>query len=85
MASVLGIVAALDIPIIHKAVEWWRGHHPVVFAPGKRESLEPAMAGTLGFSTLVFFLLFALLLLLRHRLLALEERAAALAESLTAR
>jgi heme exporter protein C len=24
-AAVLGIVAALDVPIIHKAVDWWRG------------------------------------------------------------
>jgi heme exporter protein C len=85
MASVLGIVAALDIPIIHKAVEWWRGHHPVVFSPGKREALEPEMVHTLGASTLVFFLLFALLVALRHRLLALEERTATLVERITSR
>jgi heme exporter protein C len=85
MASVLGIVAALDIPIIHKAVEWWRGHHPVVFSPGKRGGLEPEMVRTLGAATVVFFLLFAVLVLLRHRLLALEERAAALTERMAPR
>ncbi|NIM40364.1 MAG: cytochrome C assembly protein, partial [Hydrogenophaga sp.] len=34
LAAIVGIVAAIDVPIIHKAVDWWRGQHPQVFAPG---------------------------------------------------
>ena len=80
LAAVLGIVAALDVPIIHKAVEWWRGQHPQVFGPGKSEGLAPGMRETFLVSLLVFFLLYAVLMLLRTRLALLEDRASALAE-----
>lgn len=78
LASVVGIVAALDVPIVHKAVDWWRGQHPVVFAPGKRGSLAPSMQPAFWVCTLVFLLLFGLLLTLRYRLARLEDRAEAL-------
>ncbi len=81
LASIVGIVAALDIPIIHKAVVWWRGQHPVVFAPDKSESLAPGMAAALAVCTAAFFVLFALLLLLRYRVAALDERLHAAAEA----
>lgn len=80
LAAVLGIVAALDVPIIHKAVEWWRGQHPQVFGPGKSEGLAPGMRETFLVSLIVFFLLYAVLMLLRTRLALLEDRARALAE-----
>ena len=28
--AVLGVVAALDVPVIYQATTWWRGQHPVV-------------------------------------------------------
>ncbi len=80
LAAVIGIVAALDVPIIYKAVEWWRGQHPQVFGPGKEGALAPAMRDALGASTLAFFLLYAVLLWMRTKLAALEERADALSE-----
>jgi heme exporter protein C len=80
LASVLGIVAALDVPIIHKAVEWWRGQHPQVFGPGKTEGLAPGMRETFLVSLAVFFLLYGVLMLLRTRLALLEDRARALSE-----
>jgi heme exporter protein C len=80
LASVLGIVAALDVPIIHKAVEWWRGQHPQVFGPGKTEGLAPGMRETFLVSLGVFFLLYGVLMLLRTRLALLEDRARALSE-----
>lgn len=80
LASVLGIVAALDVPIIHKAVEWWRGQHPQVFGPGKSEGLAPGMRETFLVCLGVFFLLYVVLMLLRTRLALLEDRARALAE-----
>lgn len=75
LASVVGVVAVLDLPIIHKAVEWWRGQHPVLFAPGKRDALAPEMQAALGASILAFFLLWGLILALGYRLGVLEDRA----------
>ncbi len=85
LASVLGIVAALDVPIIYKAVDWWRGQHPIVFGPGKKDALAPAMRPVFGFCVVVFLLLYALLLTLRTRVATLEDRARALSETLQGR
>lgn len=74
IAAVLGIVAAVDVPIIHKAVAWWRGHHPQVFAPGDSGGMAPEMRQAFGVCVLVFFLLFTLLLLLRYRAAEQEDR-----------
>ena len=82
LAAVIGIVAALDVPIIHKAVEWWRGQHPVIFAPDKRDALHPLMREAWLWNITVFFLLFFLLLALRYRLAQLEDRAEAAVERL---
>jgi heme exporter protein C len=62
-AAVVGIVGALDIPLIHLSVQWFRSLHPapVVMKP-EGPSLDPAMLKTLfvglGASTLVFFSFF---------------------------
>ena len=80
LAAIVGIVAAIDVPIIHKAVEWWRGQHPQVFAPGKRDPMVPEMEQTFLFSMFVFFLLCLLLLTLRYRLANLEDRTEAVVE-----
>ena len=74
LAAVVGIVAAVDVPIIYKAVEWWRGQHPIIFAPGKKSSLDPKMADAFLVCIIAVFLLFALLLVLRYRAAAIEER-----------
>lgn len=81
-ASVLGVVAALDIPIIYKAVDWWRGQHPVLYGPGKKDPLDPRMKHTLWVCMLALFLLYGLLLVLRTRLASLEDRARDLTERL---
>jgi len=85
LAAIVGVVAALDLPVIHKAVVWWRGQHPIVFGPDKKEALDPRMQQAFGYCILVFLLLFALLLLLRYRAADVEERTAEAAERLTAR
>ena len=74
----VGIVAALDLPIIHKAVEWWRGLHPVVFGPGKKEPLAPAMKQAYLMGVIGFMLLFAALLILRTKIAGVEERVEAI-------
>ncbi len=85
LAAVLGIVAALDVPIIYKAVDWWRGQHPIVFGPGKRDALAPEMRPIFGFCVLVFLMLYALLLTLRTRVATLEDRARSLSETVQGR
>ena len=82
LAAIVGIVAAIDVPIIHKAVEWWRGQHPEVFKEG---GLAPEMQQAFGVSTLAVFLLFALVLLLRYRSALVEDRALTVVERLGAR
>jgi heme exporter protein C len=83
IASVLGVVAALDVPIVYKAVDWWRGQHPIVFGPGKPDPLAPGMRAALAVSMVVFLLLYALLVAVRMRMAGLADRLAALAEGRT--
>ena len=85
IASVLGIVAALDVPIIHKAVDWWRGQHPLVFGPGRASPLDPRMKTTFFVCLGVFVLLYGLFLAVRMRVLSHEHRVQALAEGWAAR
>ncbi len=65
LAAIVGIVGALDIPIIHFAVLWWRTLHPqpIVVRPGGPAMSEPMVlalvAGMLSF-TLVYVFLMAL-------------------------
>jgi len=75
LAAIVGIVAAVDVPIIYKAVDWWRGQHPVLFAPGTKSSLDARMADAFLLSIFAVFLLFALLLALRYRTISQEDRA----------
>ncbi|HXV75216.1 MAG TPA: cytochrome c biogenesis protein [Candidatus Polarisedimenticolaceae bacterium] len=84
LAAIIGIVAAVDVPIIYKAVDWWRGQHPVLFKPGAKQPLAPEMATTFFFCIAVFLLLFVLLLAVRFRLAALEERTTRVVERATA-
>ncbi len=84
LSAVLGVIAALDVPIIYKAVDWWRGQHPVIFRPGQESAVAPEMRQTLLVCLLVFALLYALLLVLRIRLAELEDRAAVLHERASA-
>ena len=81
LAAIVGIFAAVDVPIIHKAVEWWRGQHPQVFAPNNPDSLHPKMAQAFGVCALVFVALFMLILLTRWRLALTEQRLAQLVEN----
>jgi heme exporter protein C len=84
LAAVVGIVAAVDVPIIYKAVDWWRGQHPMVFGPGREDALDPRMRMTFLTCLAVFFVLLGLLLALRYAVAAMEERAEAAREHLTA-
>lgn len=72
LASVLGIIGFLDIPIIHKSVEWWRTlHQPStlfkVDSGEAKPSMPPELLYPLMVSTLVMLAFYLYLLLLRYQ------------------
>lgn len=76
-AAVVGIIGALDIPIVHFSVTWWRTQHPqsVLTAPGG-PALPPEMLLTF-FVTLTATIFMGLVLtLVRYRLEVVSERVA---------
>jgi len=85
LAAIVGIVAAVDVPIIYKAVDWWRGQHPILFKPGAKEPLAPDMALAFVTCIIVFLMFFTLLIAVRYRLATLEERTTAAMERATVR
>lgn len=66
-AAVLGIVGALDVPIIYFSVQIWRTQHPELLIT-ESGGLAPQMTQTLMVCLLSFTLLFAYLLIQRLRL-----------------
>ncbi|MEX2393514.1 MAG: cytochrome c biogenesis protein CcsA [Actinomycetota bacterium] len=69
LAAVIGIVGALDIPVVHFAVIWWRTIHPEPEVLRPEGSILPTEAlTTLYLSFLAFLILFAALLILRMRI-----------------
>ena len=72
LASVLGIIGCLDIPIIHKSVEWWRTlHQPTTLfkvESGKASpSISPELFTPLIASTILMLLFYLYLVLLRYQ------------------
>src|SRR5437867_3519775 len=84
-AGVLGIVGALDLPIIYKSVEWWRGLHPKVLKVSGGQGLDPAMQHAFALCLFTFLLLFLALLIQRCRLGLLEEQVATLTQEVSRR
>jgi heme exporter protein C len=76
VSAVIGIMAVVNIPITHKAVDWWRGLHQSRTIFG---TVDPEMRGTQLFSAylglVAFLLVFAWLLIHRFRVAWLAERA----------
>jgi len=75
-AAVLGIVGALDVPIIHFSVEWWRTlHQPATVLKPQAPSMDPAMLTALLLNVAAFLVTGAYLASRRYRLLGLEAEA----------
>ena len=74
-AAVLGIVGAVDVPIINRAVYWWRTIHPAVIVnrEGGSGLQDQSMQLALAVSFAAFFLLFLWLLRVRTHSLRLTE------------
>jgi heme exporter protein C len=60
-AAVLGIIGALDVPVVYFSVRWFRTQHPTTFIM-KSGGLAPGMGTALGTGMLAVFLIFAALL-----------------------
>jgi heme exporter protein C len=78
-AAVLGVVAAINIPIVQMATRLWRTIHPQVINNPNGGIQDPAMKATFGLCVVAFLTLFTWLWALRVRVLRLEERVEALA------
>ncbi|HEU5194637.1 MAG TPA: cytochrome C biogenesis protein, partial [Methylomirabilota bacterium] len=76
--AVLGIVAALDVPLVHFSVYWWRTLHqpPSVLKPGA-VTMPPAILAALLVNVVAFTLLYVYFVAKRVRLLRAEEEALA--------
>ena len=75
LAAIVGIVGALDIPIIHFAVLWWRTLHPqpIAVRPGG-PAMDPPLVTTLMIAIVTFTVLYAFLMAARVQLeLARDE------------
>jgi heme exporter protein C len=82
-AAVLGVIAVVDIPIVHLSVLWMNSIHqlPTVARIGAGPALDASMGMTLGISVLAFTLVYLALLVermeleRRHQQRMLEVRA----------
>ena len=85
VAAVIGITGFAAVPLIHFSVDWWRGQHPgrTVFRPEDGPSLPDQMLITVMVMALAFTALYAMLLVMRVRLLRLEDDVARLEAALT--
>ncbi|HEX2201706.1 MAG TPA: cytochrome c biogenesis protein CcsA [Longimicrobium sp.] len=74
-AAILGVVGAVDIPLIHVSVNWWRSQHPqpVILRP-EGATADPEIVRTLMVWLLGLTLLFFALLLARYGAERLGER-----------
>lgn len=77
-AAVVGILGAVNIPIVHFSVVWWRTLHqpPTILSP-EPVSLPGSMRVTLAVNLAAFTLIFFYLLAKRVSLARLEEEARA--------
>jgi heme exporter protein C len=80
-AAVLGIVGALNIPLLVLAVRLWRGIHPAVMIAEDPDAglKDPLMGWTLLVSSIALALLYTWLVSLRARLARIDELVAAIA------
>ena len=81
LAAVLGIIGCLDIPIIHKSIEWAKGralHQPTTFLKVEKEQINPSISDVLisplTFSIFFMLSLYIYLLLIRYQNAKREEK-----------
>lgn len=71
--AIVGIVAFLDVPLVHFSVTWWRTlHQPPTFQVGKA-TISGSMLFTLFVSMISFTLVYIWLMMHRNRLAMMEQ------------
>lgn len=89
-AAVVGLIAAIDIPVVHFSVEWWRGLHQGATIGSPERIMNPAAPAAFVATLLAMMVAFSLawlyMLIVRYRLARLEvgREQAARAERLAA-
>jgi len=73
ISAVLAVVAFVDIPIVHYAVNMWRGTHPVIEREGG-EGLAEAMKTAFSVNMVAFLVVFVVLLWFAIRVRRLRTR-----------
>jgi heme exporter protein C len=77
-SAIAALAAFIDVPIVHKSVEWWRTLHQKSSMLDEETFLKPHIHGSMYWTVLVgiaaFLLLFAWLLIHRYQLAKLEDR-----------
>lgn len=73
--AVFGIVAALQLPLVHFSVIWWRSLHqpPTVLRPGEPQ-IDPPLLFALVMAVVAFTVLYVALTRRRVELAAVEDR-----------
>ncbi len=76
--SIAALAACIDLPIVHKSVEWWRTLHQKSSLLDEETFMHPHIHGTMYWTVMLgigaFLLLFSWLLIHRYRLARLEDR-----------
>jgi len=77
---VVGVLGAIDIPLVHVSVEWWRTLHPqgILDSASGSPALPGSMLVVFAVGTLTMLCMFGLLMMLRIRLEMLRYRVTAL-------
>ena len=77
-AAIAAVAIAVDIPIVHKSVEWWRTLHQKSSLLDEETFLHPHIHGVMWWTVMVgmaaFTVLFVWLLVHRYRLAVLVDR-----------
>ena len=82
-AAVLGIIGALNVPIVYFSVRWFRTMHPQTFI-NESGGLDPVMKATLGLGVMAVVAIFLAILAFRLRLGRIEAEAESLRASIEA-
>lgn len=76
--AIAALAATIDLPIVHKSVEWWRTLHQKSSILDEETFMHPHIHGSMYWTVMLgigaFLLLFAWLLVNRYRLAKLEDR-----------
>ncbi len=74
-AAVVGILGAVNIPIVHFSVKWWRAlHQPSTILGPEPSPIAPSIKLALYVNIVAFLLLFAYFLARRIEIARLEEK-----------